>query len=66
MKTRPWHYLVEFHHHDNTDCTQPRPNPGRGMMKLWGTGDKPRCEECEKLDRPLRPQPRLRNLAEDE
>ncbi len=36
------------------------------MMKLWGTGDKPRCEECEKLDRPLRPQPRLSNLAEDE
>ena len=50
MKIRPWHYLVEFHHHDNTECTRPRPNPGRGMIKLWGTGDKPRCEECEKLD----------------
>jgi hypothetical protein len=31
------------------------------MMKLWGTGDKPRCEECEKLDRPQSPQ--LEQLA---
>jgi hypothetical protein len=54
MKTRPWHYLVEFHYHDNTECTQPRPKPGRGLMKLWGTGDKPRCEECEKLDSALK------------
>jgi len=51
MKTRPWHYLVEFHHHDNTECTQPRPKPGRGLMKLWGSGDLPLCAECEKLDR---------------
>jgi hypothetical protein len=31
------------------------------MMKLWGAGDKPRCEECEKLDRPQSPQ--LEKLA---
>jgi hypothetical protein len=24
-------------------------------MKLWGTGDKPRCEECQKLDPSLNP-----------
>ena len=24
-------------------------------MKLWGTGDKPRCEECQKLDSSLNP-----------
>jgi hypothetical protein len=55
MKTRPWHYLVEFHFHDNTDCTQPQPKPGRILMKLWGTGDKPRCEQCQKLDSSLNP-----------
>jgi hypothetical protein len=27
------------------------------MMKLWGTGDKPRCEECRKLDDPVNPEP---------
>ena len=31
------------------------------MMKLWGNGDKPRCEECEKLDQPQSPQ--LEQLA---
>ena len=51
MKTRPWRYLVEFHHHNNTDCPQPPPKPGRGMIKMWGTGDLPLCPECEKLSR---------------
>jgi hypothetical protein len=50
MKTRPWYYLVELHYHDNTDCKRRRPNPSRKLMKMWGTGGLPRCEECQKLD----------------
>ena len=49
MKTRPWGYAVEFHYHDNTECPLPRPNPGRGVMKLWGAGDLRQCPECAKL-----------------
>jgi hypothetical protein len=62
MKTRPWRYLVEFHHHNNTDCPQPAPKPGRGMIKMWGTGDLPLCPECARLDRSLNPQ--LEQLAQ--
>jgi len=51
MKTRAWRYLVEFHHHNNTDCPQPPPKVGRGLIKVWGTGDLPLCTECEKLNR---------------
>lgn len=51
MKTRVWRYLVEFHHHNNTDCRQPPPKPGRGLIKVWGTGDLPLCSECERLNR---------------
>ena len=55
MKTRPWYYLVELHYHDNTACTQPQPKPGRKLMKMWGTGGLPRCEECQKLDNQSQP-----------
>ncbi len=51
MKTRAWRYLVEFHHHNNTDCPQPPPKIGRGLIKVWGTGDLPLCAECERLNR---------------
>ena len=62
MKTRPWRYIVEFQHHNNTDCPQPPPKSGRGLIKVWGTGDLPLCAECEKLDRSLDPQ--LEKLAQ--
>lgn len=51
MKTRPWRYLVEFHHHNNAGCSQPPPKIGRGLIKVWGTGDLPLCAECERLNR---------------
>ncbi len=51
MKTRAWRYLVEFHHHNNSDCPQPPPKIGRGLIKVWGTGDLPLCAECERLNR---------------
>jgi hypothetical protein len=50
VKTRPWFYVVELRHHDNTNCTQPRPLPGRGLLVMRGTGDRPLCEECAQLD----------------
>jgi hypothetical protein len=55
MKTRPWRYLVEFHHHNNTECPQPPPKTGRGLIKVWGTGDLPLCAECENLTRAQNP-----------
>jgi len=51
MKTRAWRYIVEFHHHNNTDCPQPPPKRGRGLIKVWGSGDLPLCTECERLNR---------------
>lgn len=50
MKTRPWYYVVEVRHHDNTDCTQPKPLPGRGVLVVRGMGDRPLCEECARLN----------------
>ena len=57
MKTRAWRYLVEFQHHNNTDCSQPPPKLGRGLIKMWGTGDLPLCAECERLNRLQDPHP---------
>jgi|GEM_PF-5392423 len=62
MKTRPWRYLVEFHHHNTTDCPQSPPKLGRGLIKIWGTGNLPLCAACEKLNNSLHPQ--LNQLAE--
>ena len=56
MKTRPWRYLVEFHHHDNTDGPQPPPMRGRGLIKVWGSRRFAPLPECERLDRALNPQ----------
>ena len=66
MKTRAWRYLVEFHHHNNTDCPQPPPKAGRGLIKVWGTGDLTLCTECEKLNREQNQQPETPALADAE
>jgi len=62
VKTRPWYYVVELRHHDNTDCTQPKPLPGRGLLVVRGTGDRPLCEECAQLNAEFSAQ-QLRHLA---
>jgi hypothetical protein len=47
-RTRLWHSAKEDHHHDNTKC-----RPGSEILqhnRIAGTGGKPLCKECAKLD----------------
>lgn len=49
VRTYPWHSIKENHHHDNTRC-----GPGSEIPphnKLSGTGGKPLCKDCARLDR---------------
>lgn len=45
----PWHSIKQYVHHDNTEC-----NTGNNIERenlRSGTGGKPKCKECEDLDR---------------
>jgi hypothetical protein len=47
-KTTAWHSVKEEHHHDNTKC-----GPGSEIPqhnRVPGTGGKPLCKDCAKLD----------------
>ena len=47
-RTSPWHSAKENHHHDNTKC-----GPGNEILqhsRIPGTGGRPLCNECAKLD----------------
>jgi len=47
--TSPWHSIKQHVHHNNTNC-----NTGNNIEKenhKNGTGDKPICEECKKLNK---------------
>jgi hypothetical protein len=47
-KTTAWHSIKEPHHHDNTKC-----GPGSEIPqsnRVSGTGNKPLCKDCKKLD----------------
>lgn len=49
MKKSPWHSIKQSVHHDNTEW-----NTGNNIEKenlREGTGGKPRCSECENLDK---------------
>lgn len=52
LKTNPWHSKKETDrkvYHDNTSCTE-----GNNIEKenrQSGTGSRPRCEHCERLDK---------------
>lgn len=49
MRKQPWHSVKQHVHHDNTEC-----NTGNNIEHenlRTGTGGKPLCEECAKLDR---------------
>lgn len=48
VRTSPWHSIKQPVHHDNTDC-----NAGNNIERenlRTGTGGKPRCAECARLD----------------
>ena len=47
-KVAPFHSAKEPHHHDNSKC-----GPGSEIPphnKVPGTGGKPLCKDCKKLD----------------
>ena len=47
-KVAPWNSTKEDHYHDNTKC-----GPGSEIPphnRLPGTGNKPKCKDCAKLD----------------
>lgn len=47
-KKSPWHSVKQQVHHDNTNC-----NTGNNIEKenlRQGTGGKPLCEECRRLN----------------
>lgn len=48
-KISPWHSIKESVHHDNTECTEG--NNIEAENRRSGTGDKPKCGHCKKLDR---------------
>jgi len=47
-KTSPWHSIKQNVHHNNTEC-----NEGNNIEpenRREGTGGKPLCENCKKLN----------------
>jgi hypothetical protein len=48
MLVIPWHSDQDTHHHDNSDCEQAKKIAPEERRP--GTGDKPLCNECAKLD----------------
>ena len=44
----PWHSIKQNVHHDNTACTEG--NNIERENRREGTGGKPKCEHCARLD----------------
>jgi len=51
-QTSPWHSIKQSVHHDNTSCTTGN-NIERENLRT-GSGGKPKCQECDKLDKARR------------
>ncbi len=49
MKRSPWNSVKENHHHDNDRCGPGSEIPAHNRQS--GTGGKPLCKDCAKLDR---------------
>jgi len=47
-QTSPWHSTKEPHHHNNTRCGAGSKVPQN--IRMTGTGDKPLCKDCAKLN----------------
>src|ERR1051326_1734694 len=48
MRKAPWHSVLQHVHHDNTSCTEGN-NIERENLRQ-GTGGKPLCDHCQRLD----------------
>lgn len=51
MQVSPWHSKLETHrkvYHDNNRCTEG--NNIESYNRVSGTGGRPKCEHCKKLD----------------
>jgi len=49
MKKSPWHSIKQVKYHDNTTCTEG--NNIEPENRREGTGGKPRCDHCERLEK---------------
>ena len=47
-QTSPWHSVKQSVYHDNTKCTEG--NNIEPENKRSGTGGKPKCQHCVRLD----------------
>jgi hypothetical protein len=47
-KVSPWHSVKENVHHDNNQCTEG--NNIENVNRREGTGGKPLCAHCSRLD----------------
>lgn len=48
MRKMPWHSIKQSVHHDNTSCTEG--NNIEPVNLRQGTGYKPLCSHCQRLD----------------
>lgn len=48
VKTSAWNSVLENRHHDNTRCTEGNNIEARNRRE--GTGGKPKCDHCARLD----------------
>ena len=47
-RTNPWHSIKSDRHHNNSECTTG--NNIESENRRDGTGGKPLCEECQRLN----------------
>jgi hypothetical protein len=48
MRVNPWYSILSSRHHNNDRCTEGN-NIERQYFR-WGTGGKPLCEHCHRLN----------------
>ena len=48
MRTYPWHSIKRPVHHNNTECTEG--NNIEPKYRREGTGGKPLCDHCKRLN----------------
>lgn len=56
MRTQPWYSMLQTVHHDNVHC--PEGKKIEKQHRCIGTGGRPLCQCCAKLDAPSAGKPR--------